>query len=256
MNDNNVLLVPDTHGRDFWREPVFQFLNETDGKIIFLGDYVDPYPNDFEEGSDYRLKAFLDLNEIVALKDNNINRITLLLGNHDCGYIYGTSVCECRMDYKKYDAINKVFTSLSDLFQFADECVIGDKHFIFSHAGILKSYATAVFGDDVNEENIVKKVNDAYHENDVNFIESLKWYDNYRGYLGVDNPSLIWGDVRTWLDLNADGDKNPGIGYNVFGHTKLVKNSPCIPGDGFTMIDTQNCYVIDNDGILKKYKKI
>ena len=38
-----ILIIPDIHGRDFWKKAV-----DSKGydKIIFLGDYTDPY--DFE----------------------------------------------------------------------------------------------------------------------------------------------------------------------------------------------------------------
>ena len=34
-----ILITSDIHGRSFWKEPC----NNWEGKIIFLGDYHDPY---------------------------------------------------------------------------------------------------------------------------------------------------------------------------------------------------------------------
>lgn len=34
-----ILIIPDLHGRSFWKEPC----NNWKDKIIFLGDYHDPY---------------------------------------------------------------------------------------------------------------------------------------------------------------------------------------------------------------------
>ena len=42
-----ILIIPDVHGRDFWKEPVTRTLQETDARICFLGDYHDPYPQEF-----------------------------------------------------------------------------------------------------------------------------------------------------------------------------------------------------------------
>ena len=42
---NNIIVNPDIHGRRFWEESAKR-VNEFD-KIIFLGDYFDPY--DFEK---------------------------------------------------------------------------------------------------------------------------------------------------------------------------------------------------------------
>ena len=44
---NRIVVIPDVHGRDFWKKPV---ANTPCDKIIFLGDYVDPYFD--EEGVD------------------------------------------------------------------------------------------------------------------------------------------------------------------------------------------------------------
>ena len=37
-----ILIIPDIHGRSFWIEPC-SHIDEFD-KVIFLGDYHDPYP--------------------------------------------------------------------------------------------------------------------------------------------------------------------------------------------------------------------
>ena len=34
-----ILVIPDLHGRSFWKEPC----DNWEGRIIFLGDYHDPY---------------------------------------------------------------------------------------------------------------------------------------------------------------------------------------------------------------------
>ena len=41
--EKKILIIPDVHGRRFWRDAI-----ESDDydKVIFLGDYVDPYPNE------------------------------------------------------------------------------------------------------------------------------------------------------------------------------------------------------------------
>lgn len=36
---SEILILGDIHGRSFWKEPC----NNWTGKIIFLGDYHDPY---------------------------------------------------------------------------------------------------------------------------------------------------------------------------------------------------------------------
>lgn len=77
-----VLIIPDVHGREFWREPVKYVLENTDAHIVFLGDYLDCYPYEFENGFDFKEHAISNFSEIISLKKENQGRITLLLGNH------------------------------------------------------------------------------------------------------------------------------------------------------------------------------
>ena len=37
-----VLVLPDIHGRKFWRKTLADNIGQVD-KVIFLGDYLDPY---------------------------------------------------------------------------------------------------------------------------------------------------------------------------------------------------------------------
>lgn len=50
MSKNKLLILPDIHGRVFWKEPC-QNIEDYD-KVIFLGDYLDPYgfEGDFRQG--------------------------------------------------------------------------------------------------------------------------------------------------------------------------------------------------------------
>ena len=47
LSNIRYLIIPDIHCRDFWREPVKKVLSESNCKIVFLGDYTDPYWDDF-----------------------------------------------------------------------------------------------------------------------------------------------------------------------------------------------------------------
>ena len=45
MEEIKYIIIPDVHGRDFWRETVKTYIN-TNVVFIFLGDYLDPYPHE------------------------------------------------------------------------------------------------------------------------------------------------------------------------------------------------------------------
>ena len=78
------LVIPDCHGRDFWVEPVKRVLEETDAEICFLGDYLDIYNFEFDWTQDinWNMVAVDRFKNIIELKKNNPDRITLLIGNH------------------------------------------------------------------------------------------------------------------------------------------------------------------------------
>ena len=243
-----IMIIPDVHGRTFWREPVYDALKNTQAKIIFLGDYLDLYWDEFHEEYDAaKIKAISNLKEIIELKKQFPDRITLLLGNHDCTYAISTSICECRTDYAHFDEIRQLFVDNKNLFQLADETFINGRHFIFSHAGINKKYVALCFGDTANEDNVVRCFNDAYKSNNLDVLMSLGLFSRYRGYLGATFGSLVWADAREW-----DGKKNIGFGFGIVGHTML--SEPIISEElGMAFLDCQKAFVIDNDGNISEF---
>ena len=69
MKENlEILIIPDVHGRDFWREPVKDVLENSDKPVIFLGDYLDPYSYEWEgtgvDCQEYCVEVFKDILEL------------------------------------------------------------------------------------------------------------------------------------------------------------------------------------------------
>lgn len=80
--DHDLLIVPDVHGRTFWREPV---MGGDYAHVVFLGDYTDPYPHEGID-RDTSMKIFC---EIADFAEMHKDKVTLLLGNHDMHYVSG-----------------------------------------------------------------------------------------------------------------------------------------------------------------------
>lgn len=264
--DIQILLIPDVHGRYFWKGPVKETLENTNAKIVFLGDYLDVYLREFVKIYGYKLDVYTQENwdkiyklwddtvamfeEIIELKRQYPGRITLLVGNHDCGYAVGTKICEVRRDNRNARKICKLFDDNWELFKLADEAHIADKHFIFSHAGINKTYAERCF-DDVNEDNVVSLFNEAWLENNWGIMNSLGQYSNFRGWGGGDYGSLVWADAREWFQEQYMSDvRNEAYGYAVVGHTHINKAHF---EENMAFIDTADAYYIDSNGDIKKY---
>ena len=74
-----ILVIPDVHGRDFWKEPC----NNWTDKIIFLGDYHDPYGEYIDEEPN-KAESLTNLRKLAAFVENkrHTSDVICLLGNH------------------------------------------------------------------------------------------------------------------------------------------------------------------------------
>ena len=208
-----MIIIPDVHGRVFWKEIV----KNSEDKIIFLGDYVDPYP-----GENISLTGALDnLSEIIDYKKSNPSKVILLLGNHDFMYMDSEhNKYSCRHDFENEPKITKLLMNNRDLFQMNYSIEVKNKLYIFSHAGILKPWIEKykkLFGEFPGS---LDKINELYRNWDSEFISSLLEISYYRGGWS-DFGSMIWSDVR---EHSVSCEENI---YQIFGHTQL-KDKPII----------------------------
>ena len=243
-----ILIIPDIHGRDFWKEPVKKVLEDTNAHIVFIGDYTDPYSSEWEPNFDYLQHTVDNFKEIIEMKKQNSDRITLLLGNHDCGYAIGDDVCSSRMDKIHQSELEKLFRENRELFQIAEECDIAGKHFIFSHAGILKGWVKSVWGDEADDTdfNVVSRLNNAWLDNDMNILSRLGDYDDYRGWDGCQYGSPVWSDIRSWIRVTPEET----YGFNIVGHTQLFHQ---VVLDQIADLDCRKVFYIDDQGLLRSY---
>lgn len=245
-----MLILPDIHGRDFWRKPVQETLKEGDEKIIFLGDYLDPYPHEWDKDVDYRKIAIERFKEIIELKRNNTERVTLLLGNHDCGYCIGDDVCSCRMDHANRHEIEKLFNDNRGLFQIAEEADLNGKHFVFSHAGILKGWAELVWGEEGIKRkgfNVVEELNNAWFTNHYGILDSLANCDTYRDWGGFKYGSPVWSDIRSWANITPEDT----YGFNIVGHTQCIENPVVL--ETIADLDCRKAFILNSEAELMNY---
>lgn len=257
--DIKILFVADVHGRDFWREPVMETLKENeDAKIIFLGDYVDPYPFDFEEEKEkdenfnFKKKAIDVLNEIIDLKYNYPDRIILLIGNHDAGYCISEDICSSRHDYLNGNIINEIFRENRNEFQLAYEENINGTNFLFSHAGISKQWIDYNFNTSktvVTKKNIVDFLNNAWLVKNIFVLNKLGQYDNFRGLSIYKYGSPIWADIRAMYKLTPEELLDS---YQIVGHTQLSTDFPLM-SDKIGDFDCRKCFYINSEGKIIDY---
>ena len=230
MNMNKkIIIIPDVHGRIFWRE-ILKIENPEDYIFIFLGDYLDPYPDE-NIGS---ATAFLEFLQILEFKKKYPNNVILLIGNHDFHYINLYADRCSRFDRKNMSLYNSIFNKNKDLFQLTyatEDC-------LFSHAGLINKWLTTynleVYKTPIEVSNYLNKL---YNEGDENsdIKRGLQLVSFYRG--GFFNGSIIWRDVRE--SINEDF-------YQVFGHTQLTK--PYIT-DKFACLDCRKIFILEDKSI-------
>jgi hypothetical protein len=124
-----TIALGDTHGRTTWKTII---ANNIFDKIIFVGDYFDSHD---DINSEQQINNF---NEIITYKQQNLNKVVLLLGNHD--YHYLAAVKESYSSYQHNQ--RKAFQSIlqlavdNDLIKMC--CIEGN--LLFSHAGFTKTW--------------------------------------------------------------------------------------------------------------------
>lgn len=134
-----IIAIGDTHGRNDWKQIIND--NEFD-KVVFIGDYFDTHEN---ISGKTQLSNFRD---IIQYKKDNLDKVILLIGNHD--YHYMKYVNEKYSGYQeKYsfsfrEAISEALDS--NLLQM---CFIHD-NYLFTHAGVTNTWLESVGYD--NEE--------------------------------------------------------------------------------------------------------
>ena len=76
-----ILVFGDIHGRGFWKEPFAEYVNKVD-KVVFLGDYLDFYPDEWEGVEHTREDDMDNFLQIIDLKREYGDKVILLKGNH------------------------------------------------------------------------------------------------------------------------------------------------------------------------------
>lgn len=120
-----IISIGDTHGKDTWKKIVAK---EEFDKIIFIGDFFDS----FDIKGDVQIENFKD---IIQYKKDNMDKVVLLIGNHDYHYL---DVGEQYSGYQKgYQyVINSLLKENLNLMQM---CFLHELY-LFTHAGVTKTW--------------------------------------------------------------------------------------------------------------------
>ena len=251
MYMKSIILVPDVHGRTFWKEAI-PFV-EDGTPCIFLGDYVDPYES--EGISD--LDALKNLREVLHFARTNQDRVTLLLGNHDLSYLGDPpgqwTVYANRFCYDYSDVISELLNENTDLMSLCAYREVGGRPFLFSHAGLHPVWMSwcGLF-DNIKEpldgKELSQQIEAMFRESlatdwRTDFIDALAMVGSFRGGT-IPAGSLVWADVREYADILCEYTQ-------IFGHTMQFNDErPCLMENNIC-IDCRQCFYLDPEGTLR-----
>lgn len=150
-----IIALGDTHGRSYWKEVIQK---ETFDRFVFIGDYFDSKENISPENQ------IQNFEEIIQFKENNKEKVVLLIGNHDYHYFKGTNV-----KYTQYqlshasifqelleDAFAKNYLQMSFLHE----------NILFTHAGATKTWTR---NNSIDLNNISNSINELFQNNRLAF---------------------------------------------------------------------------------------
>ena len=215
-----ILIIPDVHGRDFWIEPC-SHIDEFD-KVIFLGDYHDPYPYEIsKETSRNRLR-----DQLLPFVLEHQDKVVCLFGNHDGNYLVGTMADRLDSYHKEEVAeyMNKMNIKLIHI----------EGKYLFSHSGVLPKWL----------------------ENNNLTLEDLKTLPfNHPALMNVspirggwsEVGGCVWGDVREYAVCEHLPDY-----YQIFGHSQQVENA--IITEDWADLDCRKAFTLI-DGEIKPYEE-
>lgn len=215
------LVIPDVHGRVFWKDAKNAITNVD--KVIFLGDYLDPYSY---EGITFE-DAVMEFEDILTFKEEYPDKVVLLLGNHDMHYLISDFMNCSRLNVWRRVEIHDMFMNNIDKFQLIYET----ENCLFSHSGIYKEWMDKyeLSLDDLKDYKTFLK--DRW--------ETLQDVSYERG--GWDKVgSCIWADIRESVENELYSDKR-----QIVGHTQM-QEKPYITSK-IACLDVRKCFILDTE---------
>lgn len=230
----DILIIPDVHGRTLWKEPCMNW----EGKIIFLGDYHDPYGK-YIDGEPNKAESLTNLKELVEFVKNRreTSDVICLLGNHDLSYFNGNG--KCRFDsYKQIEIRFLIRTLNPQLYYIYEDLTTEEPHkYLFSHAGITKDW--------LDYNSIELKDLDDVNLNNISALDHIPY--SRGGYYAY--GSCVWNDLEDFKVQTPY--KNY---YQIFGHSWGGRTEPIIT-DKYAMLDCCKPFVLNTEtNELKEWK--
>jgi len=228
-----TIVFADVHGMNLWKK-VLAFEKKYD-KVVFLGDYFDPYY------MVYVSKMYENFDEILKLKKKMKDKCILLIGNHDYHYIYdspGTTRYNRKTQELYGSKLSKLYTDGTMVFAHRQDNIL------FTHAGVSKYWLEEIAG--LSE--------DSFTPADLNKLD-LGLY-NFNLYTDIfDTYGNSKSQSPIWIRPNALLDNSITRFTQIVGHTRM---RTIINNDNIWFTDAgefDNYLVIEDGNIIPKTLK-
>ena len=193
-----TIAIGDVHGLDLWRDVVEA---HPECRVVFLGDYLDPY------GYVPREKLLENLRSIIELKRDRPEDVILLLGNHDLHYFCEDACVGTRFDMEIAKAASWMFLNNIGLFQYAFQ----DGEYLFTHAGVSQLWFDYDFCGDA-ERSVAEQLNNPAADQ----VAALLRVGYARGGRACDTGGIFWAD-KSELE-------EPLYGFTqIVGHNRVAE---------------------------------
>lgn len=233
------IYIGDIHGLTIWKQIVED--NPDFDNIVFIGDYFDSFDID-------GTTQLLNLKEIIKFKLNNMDKVHLLIGNHDIHY-WGNinNITTSGYQPKNKFLFNQTFTEFEHLFKMCIQ--IGNN--LCTHAGISSVFLTKNnYEEYKNDYTIEEYLNELFKTKPYVFLfDSVD--NDIMGYGDNVEHSPIWIRPKSLQKSNLKTDLKKDY-IQIVGHTDMGKLniSGKSTGGKYYYIDTlsEKEYLIEIDG--------
>jgi len=228
-----ILVIGDLHCR-LVLDRIIDKIKDFD-KVIFLADYVDPYPEEQNIEND----PVVYLEKIIEIKQNNIDKVELLIGNHDAHYIKPD--CDCsRFDNRNYKNLNDLYTKHENLFKISYQI----NNILFTHAGVNKNWydkhneTLIKHGLNNDNSNLADTLNNIWKSDDYVILLELSkhrmyYYFKELNYCG----GPLWCDARDMFNNQLE-NMIQYVGHNQSRKQLKIQLNENIDNSYFYLLDT------------------
>lgn len=223
-----IVVIGDTHGRDYWADVVAETNMDKIDKFIFIGDYFDSFNLPI-------VTQLINFKKILEFKRTYPDKVILLMGNHDMHYTTNFSGKYSGYQYHSAPDIQALIMPAIEegLLQV---CAVIDG-VIYTHAGVSEVWCK---NNNINIDNLEDELNTALKLN--RGIYEFTYGRNYSNYGDDVTQSPIWIRPNSLHKSKLEGFKQ------VVGHTHhdIIRE---VDGVWFTdVLDKIRQYLVVDDG--------